>query len=411
MNNTIALVVPRFGDKIIGGSERLFFNYAMLLTDKYNVDVITTGAAEYETWLSQYPLGKTEINKKLNIYRFNSDARWSSINTADSWNQYSIPHPGSDMLAISRNENAIKAIQNTPRYNAEKFIIEQGPYSKDLLQFLTLNHHKYKKVIFTPYLYPTTYLGIDRIPNNKVLILMAAHHEPHIYFPCFQKYAAYRWLVYFQEEATMLNVALKTNNTNWRIVKPSVGNIINNPNIKRSDNKVIFLGRASIGKGFEFVARAVDKYRLNHPEINMKLHVIGDIGDDVKNMINGWKDWIIPVGKVSTEKRDTLIAEALAVINGSVLDSFGLINLEAARLGTPVFLNIDCPAYESMHKLYPNTFIPFRSNDQDNSFEKGLHALRNKDILIRTSANLIKWATGPMSEASSLESLIKVIEE
>jgi len=408
---TVALVVPRFGEEVVGGSERLFLNYARLLSKKYKVEVITSAAQEYTTWMNQYPLGKTEFEDNITIYRFPSECRWRSINTPDFWGQYGVPHPGADMLQLHYNKDVISAIRNIPRYNAEKFIIEQGPYSKEMFQFMTWNHNKWKKVLFTPYLYPTTYLGIDRIPNNKVLILMAAHHEPHIYFPCFRKYASYRWLVYFDQEAKMLNDALGTHNSNYRTVKPSVGEVTPEKDIEIDENKVVFLGRASGGKGFNFVAKLVDKYRLKYPNINIKLHVVGDIGDDVKELIHGWRDWIVVHGSVSTKKRDYILQTSLALINASVLDSFGLVNLEAARLGVPVFLNQDCPAFRSLAAMCKGGFIPFRTNDADNGFINGLHKLRNKEYRQKCSAFLIEWGYREMGEDKALQRLVQLIEE
>lgn len=400
---TIAFVVPRFGEEVVGGSERLILNYANLLKDRYKVEVLTSGALEYETWASYYPLGRDSTTYPgITVYRFDSKTRWPSGFSSNSWQHFSLPSPVNDQLQLGHDIRQLAYYQNAPFYNTEQFVIQQGPDCPDLYQFLTLNEHRYKRVIFTPYLYPTTYVAIDRVPAHKVSILLAAHHEPHIYFSCYRKYANYRWLVYFPEEAEMFKRAICKDNHDIIQVKPSVGEVTASREATGTSETIAFLGRASGGKGFPVALNAILDYRKATGK-DLKLRVIGDIAPDAQELINNNKEAVIVHGTVSTEQRNELLLDNLALINASVLDSFGLVNLEAGRLGIPVLLNAMCPAYNALLTQYPTVFIGFNNGVR---VVDAIQELYNKEKWLLRHKAILNWAYEDYSEEAAAQSII-----
>src|SRR6185437_7345128 len=65
----VAIVVQRCHESVVGGSESLAWNYATLLRDAYEVDVLTTTATEIAEWANVLPEGR-EQKDGVNIIRF-----------------------------------------------------------------------------------------------------------------------------------------------------------------------------------------------------------------------------------------------------------------------------------------------------------------------------------------------------
>lgn len=412
----IAVVVPRFGEEVVGGSERLALNYVNLLSKYYQVDVVTTTALDYMSWVPHYKPGLEKFAENVTVYRFDSERRWQSLeNKGDPWGSCNLQHPGlpeyGDMLALGVDKDRLQKIENSRLYDSHRFIATQGGSSDKMFQFLRKSESKWKKVIFIPYLYPSTYTGVDMVPKDKVLIILAAHEEAYIHFPCFRKYGRYRWLVFFKSEAEILNKALHLQHRDFLTIKPSVGTIKRLPNVKVDNNSVIFSGRAMVAKGFNIAIKLMEKYRKTHKE-DVKLIVTGSINDGRIKEIMKNRPWVKNVGYVPTEERNRLMQSSVALINPSVLDSYGLVNLEASRVGTPVLLNRDCPAFMSLARTCPNGFLTFSSEDKDNHFISALHAIRkDPEIRKKHSDLLYSWSLTKASEKAAVDSLVYAIEQ
>src|SRR5256885_5814182 len=68
----ICLVVQRYGEAIVGGSEQLARCYAQLLKSDFEVHVATTCATDYTTWKNSCPAGTT-MEHGIAVHRFSSD--------------------------------------------------------------------------------------------------------------------------------------------------------------------------------------------------------------------------------------------------------------------------------------------------------------------------------------------------
>ena len=68
----IGIVVQRCHESVVGGSESLAWQYANLLKDDYDVDVLTTTAVDAAYWANALPEG-VEIREGITIRRFHID--------------------------------------------------------------------------------------------------------------------------------------------------------------------------------------------------------------------------------------------------------------------------------------------------------------------------------------------------
>ena len=68
----IGIVVQRCHESVVGGAEALAWQYASLLKDDYEVDVLTTTAVDAAYWANALPEG-VEMRDGITIRRFHVD--------------------------------------------------------------------------------------------------------------------------------------------------------------------------------------------------------------------------------------------------------------------------------------------------------------------------------------------------
>jgi len=120
------------------------------------------------------------------------------------------------------------------------------------------------------------------------------------------------------------------------------GVIINKPkkSIKKESGKtIIFLGALAKDKGIE---DAIETFAILNNKGNYNFWVVGRSGESyrryLKNKVGklGIKDKTIFWGFVSQNEKFKLLARAHLLINPSILEGWGLVNIEANAMGTPV---------------------------------------------------------------------------
>src|SRR5690606_24676821 len=68
-----------------------------------------------------------------------------------------------------------------------KWIIDQGPLSTELIEFLKKNYNNYEKIVIFQYLYTLNYFAIRAVPAEKLVFVPLAHDEPQVRYPIFRE--------------------------------------------------------------------------------------------------------------------------------------------------------------------------------------------------------------------------------
>jgi len=324
----VAIVVHRCHESIVGGSEALAWQYATLLSDEFNVDVITTTALEYTTWANALSPG-CETKQGINIYRFPV-----TIGRSDYWHRLhkrlleEFHHQQHSQTDNSKKIPWSIALQ-------EEFIRRQGPYSKPLLSFLKEQYSEYKTIIFVTYLYPTTYFGIAQVPFSKVLLVPTLHNEPPAYLTAYkQMYRRVRFWVWLTNAEKLLGANL------WgelpgSIVSMGVETLLCRP-FKAEYQYLLYCGRIDSSKGCSDLIKFFIQFKKNQPS-NLRLILTGK--DEIG--IPSHPD-IEFRGFVSSEEKFQLMAGASIFVMPSPYESFSIVTLEAMAQGTPVVVNGSC---------------------------------------------------------------------
>ncbi|MEK4734054.1 glycosyltransferase family 4 protein [Paenibacillus sp. FSL L8-0641] len=322
MKKRVAFVVQRYGLEVNGGAEYHCRLIAELLTDQYEVDVLTTKALDYMTWENFYKYDLEEING-VKVRRFEV----SKPRNVQLFNQKS------DFIFNNKKESTY--------FDEHDWMWKQGPASIDLLQYLKNYHQDYVKVIFFTYNYFTTYYGVHLIPEKSILI-PTAHDEPPIYLSLYKSLFHLPRHILFNthEEKDLVHKLFHNEHVPNEIVgvgvnKPMVAASTSEQRLKLRlpENYFIYVGRIDESKGCKELFEYYLKYKSEQREYP-KLVLVG------KSVMGIPKDPdIVPLGFVTEEEKFTAISESLCMVMPSKYESLSMSVLESLSMSTPVIVN------------------------------------------------------------------------
>lgn len=340
----IAFINQRYGLEVNGGSEYYTRLIAERLNSTYEVHVLTTKAIDYMTWEDYYEAEEEVINGVM-VHRFSVDR---------PRNQEKFDRINAKML--SEKCHSID--------DEKKWVEEQGPVSRKLIQYIEKNKEYYDVFIFVTYLYYTTSVGLPKVAEKAILI-PTAHDEPYIYFDVFANIFSFPKAIVFLTEEEKKFVQNKFNNEGIRHDTMAVG--IDVPEFvdkekfikeRNVDNYIIYVGRIDEGKGCHWLFRYFEEYKKRNSS-DIKLVLMGKSVIDIPQ-----NEDIINLGFVSEEEKFNGIAGAKALILPSKFESLSISALEALSIGTPVIMNGQCDVLKghcikSNAGLYYNNYFEF----------------------------------------------------
>lgn len=323
--NKVAIVVQRCHESIVGGSESLAWHYATLLRDVYKVDILTTTAIDIQDWANVLPEG-VEKREGVAIHRFPV-----TIGRTDYWEVLLHKLFRDFDRHAKRGYGTTKSSRRLPWSISlqEEFIRTQGPYSQSLLQFLREQWPDYQAIIFTTYLYPTTYFGIFEVPKHTALLAPTLHDEKTAYLSAY-KHAARRArsIVWLTEAERRVGIKL------WGELPGQVVSMtldIGSREPAQLDNPyLLYCGRIDPNKGCVDLFHHFIEFKKQHPS-NLRLLLTGK--DDIP--VPEHPD-IEFRGFVDHEEKLRLMAGAKIFVMPSGNESFSIVTLEAMVQRTPI---------------------------------------------------------------------------
>lgn len=322
----ILFVIPLYGD-VPGGGERLCRFLAEKLTDHFDVEVATTKAKNFSSWKNYFEQDEEMINNVL-VRRFATKFERSKANIETQ--HFLRLEPANHELFL-------------------RWLIEQGPISEGLEDFIEKNHQNYKKIIVFQYLYATAYKTIQIVPEDKLVFVPLAHDELVIRFGgFFEMFKKPEWLVYCsQAEKKIVDRFYFLTDKRYVVAGGGVDvpdDIPTQEEIRKKyglENYLVYVGRIDPSKG---VAQLVDfflKFKKRNKS-NLKLVLVGK---EVRRMqIN--KD-IVVTGFVSEQEKFGLVGASEMLINPSQFESLSFVVLEAFFMKKPVIVNGLCEVTKS----------------------------------------------------------------
>jgi len=312
----IAFVVQRYGLEVNGGAELEARLIAEHVAPYVQVEVLTTCAVDYMTWKNEYTPGVETINGIL-VRRFPVRA----TRDVEKFNRFS-----ADLLSRPHSY-----------YDEIRWMALQGPDVPDLFAFVRERQDDYDLFLFFTYLYATTFLGLQIVPQKSILF-PTAHDEPWIQFGIFQAlFHLPRGFIFNSYEEDQL---VRMNFRNEYIPGVVLGVGIEMPPIPTTDvleeDYVLYLGRVDESKG----CNELFSYFLRYKE---------QTGDPVKLVLIGSEAMPLPTHPdvislgFMGEGRFAWLQKADLLVLPSPYESLSLATLEAFALGVPVLVNGAAP--------------------------------------------------------------------
>ncbi|MDH4197075.1 MAG: glycosyltransferase family 4 protein [Candidatus Aminicenantes bacterium] len=318
----VAFVVQRYGLEVNGGAELHCRWVAEHLRKYFEVEVLTTRAADYVTWRNHYPEGVETVNG-ITVRRF--------------------------PVARPRHPQRFGRIQEFVFHHEHgeedelRWLEEEGPLAPALIDYIKGHRDDYDFFIFFSYRYYHSYWGIDAV-REKSLLVPTAERDPvtnlRIFHELFRKPRA---LVYNSpEERAMINALAGNEAVPGDVV--GVGTEVPAdaaPERFRSRHGVegeyiIYLGRIDENKGCR---RLFDHF----------LRFKRETGSPVKLLLVGNSILRIPahpdllyMGFLPEEDKFDALAGAAALVMPSFYESLSMVTLEAWAMRRPVLANAQC---------------------------------------------------------------------
>lgn len=359
MKKKIALVSPIFSPHISGGAEKLALNFAELLSEEYDLEILTTNALDYITWKKAIPTNLEHFGNIL-VRRFPV----RKTRTIKSFNKFHA-----------------KLIQKMPDIQEEEmleWIKMQGPYCPDLIEFINKNHNTYNAFIFMTYLYYTTIYGIEKI-KEKSICVTTLHDEPPAYFPIFKKILTDEVTYSFNtpEERDLFKKIYAFEPSKYSViglhVDPPRLTFISQPNF----DYILYIGRIDAGKGVFTLIDQFQKWKSKYNS-NLKLVLVGGGEHGLSS------EGIIFTGYISEEEKVNYIRHSLFLVNPSHLESFSIVVMEAWLLEVPVLVNRDSEILRA-HCNRSNAGLYY--SDQDSFSATMNYLLSSSEVRKKMGAN------------------------
>ena len=334
----LGIVVQRCHESVVGGAEALAWQYANLLKDDYEVEVLTTTAVDAAYWANALPTG-VELRDGITIRRFHIDIGYTPYRSALF--SYLLQDFDKYQPSIDKNGGGAKRPTGPNTHLPwsislqEELIRHIGPYSKSLIKFIKENRAQYCTLLFVTYLYPTSYFGLLQVPPGYALFAPTLHDEQPAYLSAY-KHAARRAgvLIWLSEGEQRLGARL------WGDLPGSVVgmHIEATPRAPQPEATpyLLYSGRIDPNKGCGELFDHFLQFKRDHPS-NLRLVLTGK--DDI--LIPDHPD-IDFRGFVSDEEKFALMAGAAVYMMPSGQESFSIVTLEAMAQKAPVLASGAC---------------------------------------------------------------------
>jgi len=322
----LGLVVPRYGEDVVGGIEhwlRLLCEHLVALKG-WDVEVFTTCAVSAATWADELPPGDSEL-AGVRVHRRRSvsgrDPRSGALGVMVRYGPSVVPDPV-----------------------ARRFVELVGPVCPDVIDAAAASDCDL--VAVTPYLFWPAPAAAPRL-GRRMIFHPAAHDEPELHLPVMRAvFGAVGGLAYnsYAEQA-LVERTFRVAHLPAGVIGASVVEGTGQPEAARAalglapgERFVLCVGRVERAKGSHVLAEMWRLYRSRRPGAP-RLVLLGPVHE----ALQGDDDVVVAGRQPEPVKWGAFQACELAV-SPSAWESFSLVVLEAWLAGAAVLVNRRCEA-------------------------------------------------------------------
>jgi glycosyltransferase involved in cell wall biosynthesis len=323
--DTLAFVAPWYGQDIAGGAEAECRATARALRSRgVSVEILTTCARDHASpWLDHHPEGVTEEDGFV-VRRFKVRPR--------------------DPERYGRLQWRLTAGGTLTSFEEEDFVRE-SVNSYDLYAYLGAERERYWYA-FIPYCFGTTWEGALVAPERSLLI-PCLHDEPFAYLKWTRRVLQAVRAVCFHvpAERALAETLAGADTARFQLVgegvdPPPPGDAARFRRTHRLPEPfILYAGRKAPEKNTPLLVEYFARYKLTHPQSQMKLVLIGSGGVRIPSRLS---TDIVDLGFVPPQDKADAYAATLALCQPSLLESFSLVMMEAWLAGAPTLVHGRC---------------------------------------------------------------------
>jgi len=383
----IGVVIQRFGEEVVGGSEFYALKLLKKLNKKYKFTVYTTTAKNYITWNNEYDEGISFIDG-IEVKRY----KVLKKRDIKKFNEYS------DKFFKKNNKT---------KEDEENWIIRQGPYCPDLIQAVKNEQKKYDFFFLFTYLYYPIYFSIPLINVPKILF-PTTHDEAPLYMKVMNQTfdTPDIILALTEKELSLINKVFPKPKNQIRDIIGGIGiepdRVIEEKEFLKKYTPIIpfvfYMGRIDEGKGCNFLIENFLKFsKRNYIQLLLA-------GKKNMKIISDFR--IKYVGFLSEKEKWQALKAAALYIHPSMFESLSISMLEAMSVGTPVLVNGRSPVMKE-HIRKSNAGLYYMDEE---SFTETLDTIiYNKSLSRNLGINGINYVKKYYSWDKILKKIQKII--
>lgn len=344
----IGFVIPWFGEGIPGGAEMELRETAKhLQAAGVEVEILATCVKEFGAdWnVDFYPEG-TDTADGLPVRRFKVRKRDTA--TFDAIN--------------------LKFMTNRPvSKDEERIFLEEMVNSPDLYRYIAEHKEEYSYFIYIPYMFGTTYYGIQACPEKAVMI-PCLHDESYAYMDSFKEvFKQVRGMIFnARPEMELAERLYDLSKVHTKLLGVGVNMDTEGDaerfrmNYKITEPFILYAGRKDAGKKVDLLLEYFAEYKKRNKN-NVKLVLIG--GGEIGIPKSVAED-VFDLGFVSKQDKYDAYAAAMMLCQPSWNESFSLVIMESWLAGRPVLVSQKCSvtrnfAHETNGGLYFDNYPEF----------------------------------------------------
>lgn len=347
----IGFVIPWYSEKAPGGAEMELREVVQHLHKRgVPVEILSTCVKDFSSdWnVNFFHEGMTTVHGDIPIRRFKVRKR-----DAEAFNSVNLKLMNNIPISPEEEDTFFQEMVNSPA----------------LYKYISENSSEYKCFVFIPYMFGTTFFGIQACPQ-KAVVIPCFHNEAYLYIkkakPVFESTAG---MIYNAEsEARLANKTFDLSNTKQIVMGIGMDQDISG-NAERFREKfgirspyIIYAGRKDSGKNVDALIKYFEEY-IKRRRTDLKLVLIGGGSIDIPERLLRRRD-IIDLGFVNRQDKYDAIAGAQFLCQPSMHESFSLVIMESWLCGRPVLVNQYCDvtsdfAAGSKGGLYFKNYLEF----------------------------------------------------
>ena len=322
----LALVTPLYGKEATGSTAAYARRLAELLTQHYQVDVLTTRAIDAESWKNWY-VRTVETVQGVRIRRF------------------SVTHPKTLDFSTFDQQYQKQLEETGPDPAQEKIWFEKyGPCCPDCITYLKKNHNRYEAVLIVEFANYLTMMGLPEVAERSVLIPCVQQETP-LRFQSSQVLFTLPQLLIFRsdEERQWIRRRFQTNRIPC-VLAGSTADVPSSLNPAQFAQQhqidapyLIYVGKVSAEKDCPMMLHYFLEYKRRNAS-HLKLVLLGNVRCEIPRHPD-----ILALGYVSEVEKYNGIAGAYAMVLPSATGNSAAVMLEAMSVSVPVLVQAANP--------------------------------------------------------------------